>query len=276
MTELPVRRLLVDLDTPIERHWFAGDPFRSAFFNALSFSFPVGEQFFIDSLRAGLDSLPAEQRVLLAAEVQGFIGQEATHRHIHARFNTHLEALGYKNGWAPRAQRRVNKGATRDVRIRVGATAAVEHFTAILADWILGHPEVFSGAEARLATMWQWHAAEESEHRSTAFEMYVALGGRHDWRIRIMGVVTFNFLTDLILQTVRNLRHDRCLFRWQTMRSAWSLLFARGGIVREAFVPWLSYFSKDFHPRRADPSLAGPWLAENAGQYATVGARTGS
>ena len=45
MTELVVRRLLIDLETPFERHWCDGDPFRTALFNALSLSFPVGEQF---------------------------------------------------------------------------------------------------------------------------------------------------------------------------------------------------------------------------------------
>jgi len=51
MTDLVVRRLLIDLETPVARHWNGGDAFRTAFFNALSFSFPAGEQFFIDSVR---------------------------------------------------------------------------------------------------------------------------------------------------------------------------------------------------------------------------------
>ena len=54
MTELVVRRLLIDLETPVRHHWCGGDAFRTAFFNALSMSFPVGEQFFIDSVRENL------------------------------------------------------------------------------------------------------------------------------------------------------------------------------------------------------------------------------
>ena len=46
MKILPVRRLLIDLQTPFTRDWNGGDAFRSAFFNALSMSFPAGEQFF--------------------------------------------------------------------------------------------------------------------------------------------------------------------------------------------------------------------------------------
>ena len=52
-----------------------------------------------------------------------------------------------------------------------------EHFTAILAEFMLAHPQALDGAEPRLRTMWLWHSAEESEHRSTAFDVYRALGG---------------------------------------------------------------------------------------------------
>ena len=75
MTEYVVRRLLIDLEQPFERLWNGGDAFRTAFFNALSMSFPVGEQFFIDSVRAGVDVLPPAERQRFAIEVKGFIAK---------------------------------------------------------------------------------------------------------------------------------------------------------------------------------------------------------
>ena len=60
MTALVVRRLLIDLRAPIARRWNGGDAFRTAFFNALSMSFPAGEQFFIDAVRGGIAKLPPE------------------------------------------------------------------------------------------------------------------------------------------------------------------------------------------------------------------------
>ena len=97
-------------------------------------SFPVGEQFFIDSVRAALKALPAAQQERFAAEVQGFIGQEATHRRIHALFNGHLDARACINDMgAPRAAPRAGHGR-RNVRVTWALTAATEHFTAIFAD----------------------------------------------------------------------------------------------------------------------------------------------
>jgi predicted metal-dependent hydrolase len=83
MTDLVVRRLLIDLQTPFGRDW-CGDAFSTAFFNALSMSFPFGEQFFIDAVRDVMATLPPEAQDQYRADVRGFIGQEATHRRIHA------------------------------------------------------------------------------------------------------------------------------------------------------------------------------------------------
>lgn len=271
MTDLVVRRLLIDLTTPFPGRWNGGDAFRSAFFSALSMSFPVGEQFFIDSVRHGLKTLPEAERARFAPEIQGFIGQEATHRRIHSLFNGHLERLGYSNEIERRAQRRLDANAHRDVRNHVAATAATEHFTALFADWMLHHPEALAGTEPRLQTLWLWHSAEESEHRCTAYDLYHALGGSHEWRIRIFRYITITFLSDVARQTVRNLWHDGSLFKWSTWRSCGKLLFAKDGMIRGNYALWRDYLRPDFHPSQHDASRSRQWLQDNASQYTPVG-----
>lgn len=272
MTDLVVRRLLIDLETPIPRHWCGGDAFRTAFFNALSMSFPLGEQFFIDSVRQGLAALPAERQDALRAEVQGFIGQEATHRRLHGLFNAHLERQGLVNAWEPRARERLSQLQGTDVRHALGVTAANEHFTAILAEWLLAHPQWFDGTEPRLRTLWLWHSAEEAEHKCTAFELYQALGGNHGWRITWMRRVTLIFLTDTLRQTLHNLRRDGTLWRLGTWTGALRFLFGRDGLVRANWRPWRDYFRRDFHPRQQHSARSADWLRDNASQYTRVGA----
>jgi uncharacterized protein len=272
MTQLVVRRLLIDLDAPIAARWNGGNAFRSAFFNALSMSFPVGEQYFIDSVRNGLRMLPEVDRARFADEVQGFVGQEATHRRIHALFNAHLARAGAPNDIEQRALARLAANAHRDPRVHVAATAATEHFTAVFANWLMRHPEALEGAEPRLRTLWLWHAAEESEHRSTAFDVYQAISGDHAWRIRLYRYITLTFLGDVMRQTVLNLRHDGSLFKWSTWRSGWRLLLARDGLFRGNLRPWRDYFARDFHPSQHDASASSRWLREHAPQYAVVGA----
>jgi predicted metal-dependent hydrolase len=262
MSELTIRRLQVDLETPWPRHWAGGDAFRSALFNALSFSFPVGEQFFIDSVKKGAEKLPAEARERFDAEIRGFIGQEATHRRIHQRFNAQLEAQGYVNRWEGRIRRRIAKRLEgRDARAWVGATAATEHFTAMLAEYLLTTPSVLQGAEPRLRDLWLWHASEESEHRSTAFDLYRALGGNEVWRRRLYLIVTWNFTRDLARQTWLNLWRDGHWWRPATWAGAWRTLFGRDGMLRHTWRPWRAYLRPEFHPSQGDGAPAARWLA---------------
>lgn len=271
MTDLTVRKLLIDLSTPFSARWCGQDAFRSAFFNALSMSFPMGEQYFMDSVRAGFKTLPEAQRAQWSAEVKGFVGQEATHRRIHALFNGHLEAMGFANELERRATRRIQANAHLDVRIHVGATAATEHLTALFAEWMLSHPEVLDGAEPRLKTLWLWHCAEESEHRSTAFDIYRAMQGSEEWRVRIFRYATATLLSDVMRQTVRNLWHDGSLFRFSTWRSAWRLLLSKDSLLRGNYAQWRAYMAPDFHPRHQDARLSEQWLQDNVHQFTAVG-----
>ena len=267
---LVVRRLLVDLRAPLARHWLGGDAFRTALFNALSMSFPVGEQFFIDSVRAGVARLPVEAQARFQDEVRGFIGQEATHRHVHARFNAHLQQQGLVNRWAPRIERRLARLKTYDVRAWLAVTAATEHFTAILAEHLLRHPDQLAGTEPRLQTLWLWHASEEAEHRSTAFDLYRALGGNERWRLRLFYVVTFHFCTDLLRQTLHNLWRDGTWWRPRTWAQGWRHLFGRQGLVPSLWAPWHDYRRADFHPAQRENAEALQWLAQHTEAWAPV------
>jgi predicted metal-dependent hydrolase len=272
MTELVVRRLLIDLDQPVERHWCNGDAFLTAWFNALSMSFPFGEQFFIDAVRNGFKALPPDQQERLRDEVNGFVGQEATHRRIHGLFNAQIEKHGLRNHWEPRARKRLALMEGADVRHGVAITAANEHFTALFAEWMLSHPALLDGCDPRLKTLWLWHSAEEAEHKSTAFDIYQALGGSHTWRVRWMRRVTVFFLGDALRQTVSNLRADGTLWRGSTWRSAARHLLGRDGLLRTSYRPWKRYFREDFHPVQQHSDLSQRWLADNAQAYTRVGA----
>jgi hypothetical protein len=271
MTALTVRRLLIDLDGPVARHWCGGDAFRSAFFAALSMSFPVGEQFFIDAIRQGLQALPPSTQERFRDEVQGFIGQEATHRRIHGLFNARLAEHGLTNHWETRARLRLQLLEGQNPRHALAITAANEHFTALFAEWMLAHPEWLTGSEPRLQMLWLWHAAEEAEHKCTAFDLYRALGGNEHWRRIWMRRVTVIFLTDALRQTLSNLRNDGTLWQLSTWRSAAAFLFGRAGLLRFSYRPWRAWFRTDFHPGQQHSERSAQWLANNRETWQPVG-----
>ena len=272
MNPLTIRRLGVDLDTPPLRHWCGGDAFRTAMFNALSFSFPAGEQFFIDSMRRTLAAAPAELRERFDEAQRGFIGQEATHRRIHDRFNAHLLAQGLRNHWDRRIRRRQRLIERSDPRVWLGFTAATEHFTAFFAEHLFAHPELLDGAEPRWRDLWLWHASEETEHRAVAFDLYRAAGGDERWRRRLFWMVSFTFATDLLRQTFNNLWHDGTWWRLSTWASGWRVLLGRGGLVRGTWRAWKAYLRPDFHPLQSDGTAGARWLESHRELAPAVGA----
>jgi predicted metal-dependent hydrolase len=270
MSTLTVRKLHVDLSRGFGRHWLGGDAYRTAFMNALSMSFPLGEQMFIDSVRAAPPDAVADP--VLRAEVKDFIGQEASHRHVHQQFNAELARQGFPYTLEAATRRRVERIAKLPVRDRLAITCALEHYTAMLADYVLRHPGWLADAEPAMRTLWSWHAAEEMEHKAVAFDVYVAAGGGYRRRALWYLHVSLVFWWETFLQTMHNLRRDRALFRLGTWTSAARAWFGRHGMAWCLARPALHYLSPRFHPWQHDNrELLREWLAHNEGAWRAVG-----
>jgi len=278
MTPLIVRKLEVDLAQGFARHWHGGDAFRSHYYNALSMSFPVGEQYFIDAVRAGAARLPQDAaHAPLRKLVEGFIGQEATHRHLHGLYNAQLARQGLVNRWEHWAGWRIRHSTWMHPLSHLAVTCAYEHCTAVFADGTLRHASWFDDSEPKMAMLWRWHAAEETEHRAVAFDVYAALGGGYLRRVAWFAYILAMFSVEATLQTALNLWHDGSLFKPGTWWSAMRFLWGRDGVVWRCALPLLAYLKPRFHPHQehrtpTGESLAKRWLADHAGQWRAVGA----
>lgn len=278
---LTVRKLELDLSQGFDRHWHGGDAFLSQYHNALSMSFPVGEQSFIDAVRDCARLLPrTPEHALLHEAAAQFIGQEATHRHIHGLYNAHLEKQGLVNRWQHWATARIEFARSKNVSPRhmLAVTAAYEHLTAVLADFMLRHDRALDKADPNMQMLWRWHAAEETEHRAVAYDLYNALQGNYAWRIRwyIYALLVFSF--DSGRQTVLNLWHDGTLFRPGTWWRAMTYFWGRNGAIWHTAKPLMAYFRRDFHPDQEAYSapeqqtrgIAQRWLKDNEKRFRVV------
>lgn len=272
MSSLTVRKLDIDLSRGFGRRWLAGDAYRTQFFNALSMTFPIGEQMFIDSVRAA----PGEcLDARLAAEVKDFVGQEASHRFVHIQYNAQLERQGILFTLEKPIARRVGRINRLGVLNRLAVTCALEHYTAVLADGVLKNPEWMEGAEPPMRKLWHWHAAEETEHKAVAFDVYRAAGGGY-WRRALWYVhVSIIFWIDIFLQTAHNLHADGALCKLSTWRSAGRMWFGRRGVAWHLFLPLVQYLRPAFHPWQHDNrALAAMWLADNSFAYREISSST--
>ncbi len=247
------------------RWWLNGDPIATAWHNALSATFPRGEAFFIEAVKAHRDGTSAK----LAGEIRAFVKQEINHTREHITFNKAAVSAGYD---LEKIDRRVeqNLALTRDrpAIINLAVTIALEHYTAMMAHEFLANPHHFAGAEGDTAAMWRWHAMEEIEHKGVAFDTYLhATRGWSRWRrwklkSIMMVIVTKNFLTHRWNDTLDLLAQDGITgarVKWQLA----AYLLWQPGILRRIFPAWCAYFRPGFHPwNHDDRALIGKTESE--------------
>jgi predicted metal-dependent hydrolase len=230
---------------------------------ALSAVFPDGEDFFVRSVRHFRDQISDPE---LKRQVAGFIGQEAMHGREHRAFNDRLHELGYPT---KRFERLTRKGLALRERLlppmsNLAATAALEHFTATLAELVLTSEETRAlfGHEAVL-NLFLWHALEESEHKAVAFDVYKAAGGSERLRVFTMNLLTVGFIAGMTLQVTISVLLDRDTYRRGRLVRGLRTLRQSPIMRRELWRQLRDYNRRDFHPEDRDTTqLVERWRAE--------------
>lgn len=255
----PVRNLRFPIDERVPRHWHGGRRSVTAFLDGLSIFFPAGERFFVRSV------LRFEKKISdpkLRADIRGFAGQEGMHNREHLRYNAWLQRLGYPadelDAKVERLLRRVDRRVP--ARWRLCATAALEHFTALMGHMLLGRPEILEAADPTMAALWRWHAAEENEHKNVAFDVYQAAGGNTPERAMIMVVTALIFWAKVLEHQVRMMQADGIATDVREWVALGKFLFVDPGGMLELVPGFLRWFSPSFHPSDLDAdALVDAW-----------------
>jgi predicted metal-dependent hydrolase len=237
-----------------QRWWMGGDPVATAFYNALSATFPKGEAFFVESVRAFREGADPK----LAQEIKAFTTQEVMHSREHVAFNKKALEAGYD---LSKLDRRVDERLalirSKHPIASLAATMCLEHFTAILAHELLRDPKHLAAADAQSAAMWRWHAIEEIEHKGVAYDTW--LHATRDWprgkrwkvKAKVMLLVTRNFLVDRSAGILELLRQDGITGAKAWRKMIW-FAFVRPGMMRKILGAWASFFMPRFHPWNHD------------------------
>jgi len=264
--EIRPRNITFDLPAELPRHWHSGDPYITSFFNGLSIMFPEGELFFVDSVRHFQSQITDPE---LREEVRAFCGQEGIHGREHRRYNELLAAQGYP---VKLLEKMVDWGIWLDrkapAKYQLAVTAALEHFTAIFAELVLGEPRFFRDAHPAMQKLWTWHALEESEHKAVAYDVYqtVAPGfGGYLRRIFAMAVCTVLFGLQIFIHESVLVNRDGMFWKLRARKKAFGYLFREPGFLRRGMRHYFRYYRRDFHPWQRDSSdLVARWKNEYA------------
>jgi predicted metal-dependent hydrolase len=256
----------------LPRHYMSGDLVMSHVVTNLSAMFPEGEDFFVRSVRHYRDRISDPE---LKKRVAGFIGQEAMHGREHRTFNERLGELGYPTRLVDRSVKRVLGLGERVLpkSVQLAITAALEHYTATLAEVLLTDPEAreMMGVD-EVRSLFLWHALEESEHKSVAYDVYQQVCGNRRRRVIVMQAVTVGFLMAIVASTVASLATDPATYR-HPVRLVKGLVALRHSpfLRRQVLAHLWSYNGRKFHPEDRDTAgLIDQWRDELFGDQGSL------
>ena len=238
-----------DLDA-IPKYWNLDNPVLTHFETAFSIMIPPGERFFIDSVRAYEDRVTDDEGRAL---IEAFVRQEGLHGEAHDRFNASYERYGIdiarQEAYAAKVFRRARRWLP--AKIQLGITVFSEHLTAVGAHTLLDAPEVEDEIDPQMLSFWRWHAAEELEHKSVAFDLFHRVGGGYATRMLSVLAAALFLAVPMVRITRALLREDP---HQATAADRKQALAVQRRMGRRQLPLFLAYFKPGFHPWQIDDS----------------------
>ncbi|WP_089606476.1 metal-dependent hydrolase [Acinetobacter piscicola] len=244
-----------DLDfklNEVPRFWFGNDPFRTRMFDALSLTFPVGERYFIESVRALRDKITDH---VLQQRVTDFIKQEAQHGIAHDKMNEEMKHQGMPVDQFTQflAARFKYLKQHRSKQYNIAMTAAAEHLTALMAETFYNKKETLAEVHPYVRALFAWHAIEEMEHRDVAYDVMKNVGEvPESLRKFALANITLLMFGFTFYRANVMLKYDGYtgLQRAKMTVQGIPWFFGRNGKLTAMHRQYLDWFKKDFHPNQ--------------------------
>jgi predicted metal-dependent hydrolase len=255
--EIKVRRVNFSFKKENPRFYYKNNPFSTHFINALHIVFPTGERFFVNSVLKHKAEIKDDK---LKKQIKNFCGQEGVHSAMHEKFWNILNANGYIiKGYENHIDKllhkiiaKINIEGTRINNIDLAATVCLEHFTALFGHAIFMHVKTNNEIVPEdIAELFQWHAAEEIEHKNVAFDVFQKVDkDEHLKRSIVMPVATALLYFYLSVGTMMLMYQDRKFLSLIKLPKQF-YEFTTGllnDLHSDLYKEYFSFFRKDFHP----------------------------
>ena len=248
--QITPRRIAFQFSSQIPRLWLRNSSIMTHLLNGMNLALPAFEAYMVHTVQGQLRHLhdPA-----LRSQAKGLIGQEYNHSQAHQQYN---EILRYQNYHFETYLAVVNWFLERllprlGVHLQLATIAGFEHLTTSLSEIVLHH-SLMAQAHPVMKNLWEWHAAEELEHKNVAFDLFGAIEGSY-WR-RVLGgvlgiaiVVTF-MTTGMLLLAAQ----DPGFLSFKTLSDLNKLLLTEYQLIPRTVQHIVPYFQPEFHPSQRD------------------------
>lgn len=248
--QISPRQVAFQLDDQIPRLWFRDSSIMTHLLNGTNLFLPAFEAYMVRTIQTQLRHLPDSA---LQSQTRGLIGQEVNHSQAHQQYNAVLRQQNYRfdpylkmvDGLFERLMPRLG------LPLQLAAIAGFEHLTASLSEVTLHH-NILATAHPTMKALWEWHAAEELEHKAIAFDLFQAVAGSY-WRRVLGGVLGIAIVVSLMTTGMFLLAaQDARFFSYKTLVDLNQLLFTEYRLIPRTLRHIVPYFHPNFHPAQRD------------------------
>lgn len=273
---ITTRRPQFDFGERLEqRHFAQGDLLTSHLVALLSAIIPEGERFVVDAVKRYRSEIEDPD---LRKQANAFVGQETMHQREHERLNEVLRTMGYPTRFVHHTGvllRRI--GRRFPARTQLAVTAAIEHWTAVIAGHALGGDRpVTSEIDDEVQAFLIWHLIEEIEHKAVAFDVMRALGTTEAQRIAAMRLLILLVGPGLAIGLLLSLAKDPAAWNPANIRRSLAWIRSSSSIGGPSFGDEIRSWNRHgFHPdERDDTDLLERWRADAFGPDSIVERRS--
>ncbi len=247
-TNIKPHKIEVSFDETLPKHWFGESAFLSHVLNTFTVIFPDAERYFI---RWAKKALPDVTDPKIKKDIQGFIGQETMHANQHEKLWDLLRSQGYNLEPALWFVDTLAFNWLEKIvpdKFNYALVAGLEHFTAMLGEIYFENPEIMEGMHSEMRRLFEWHAAEEIQHKAVAFDQLQAIDDNYFLRTGVMNVAVVGLYVLTFANTFYFMAQDRSLFNPKEWLVMGRILFGKSDLARKTVIKFLEYYRPDFHP----------------------------
>lgn len=257
--QIPIRKFDFVFSDNLNPVWIPNNPARSHIFNGLSITMPYLEPYLIKSMKSAAKHIDDPN---LLEDIRGFCGQEAQHYRCHRRVNDLLKANGNPRfaSVEEKLEKSYKKLLKRSLRTQLAYNAGFECMTNGLTHWLINkRTQLFRHASPAMASFWLMHAIEEVEHKTVAYDVYMAYSGAYIPRCVGLFHGSFHVMGYAILAMLVALKEDKRLFKpkdlFNAVKEIGAGVYHMSPYLFRALLPW-------HNPRgEKDPEWMQDWVA---------------
>lgn len=258
---IPIRHFNFKFDPKeLDVKFYLQKEWATAYFAALSIFLTYGEDLVIETARYHRDFI---KDPILKQRLTSLIGQEAIHSKLHDEYNdimipNHIPVRLYRF----LAEQVFNHTFLKFPQpLKLSMMAGIEHFTAVLAEFMMKHEDHFyHSQDDKARALWMWHMLEESEHKDIAYDTYQVLSGHYGLRIAGFFIAFITLMVGvsagaLFLPFLRRPQNVLDKHFWGEAKESLALLFSpKRGVFGSTMPHIFDYLRPTFHPNDHDTS----------------------